>query len=156
MYKVKAGGYWIDQKGGERETLQALQHKEITSDDLLQITRRIYGLTPRARLHKDLQQVGLAGETVATLERKVSQEAHGQALLPDQDALRKMVALIMLPKHVKYIGKLMETHSAFRERMLTRAGDGPFSSTVLPDAWEQSALNIVAAMVDRYSQKDAA
>lgn len=150
--KAKAGGYFVDQPGAFKESILALQEQEINSDDVLKITRRIFGSTTHARLIKDLQAVGIENETIRTLENKVSKVKNGEDFHPDIEVLKKMIALMVLPKNAKYLWQLYKEKPRYLERILTAAGDGPYSSTLIPHDWSESAWIILEAAQQRYGK----
>jgi hypothetical protein len=76
-------------------------------------------------------------------------------------SFEKVVDLLVQPKNFRYLIELMHTRGnlnarlsgdELRERLIHEAGDGPFSSTLVPGRWRRSALDLLSAAHEKYAQ----
>jgi hypothetical protein len=83
---------------------------------------------------------------------------HGGSAIPG--GLEETIDLLVQPRNFKYLLDLIHTPGSInrrlsgeelRHRLITEAGDGPFSSTVVPRTWRRSALKLVTAAQEKYS-----
>jgi hypothetical protein len=66
--------------------------------------------------------------------------------------LDELIGFLTKPKHFKYLIPVIKKHSSLHDKLIHEAASRPYSSTLVPRLWRQSALNLLSVAKEKYER----
>ena len=137
-------GYWVDNTLAAATIIRLRMEGKVSKEHIQ---------TAWERLRLD----ALTNEEVMSKLRKALQHegamrSEGDIPVAIEQVEEPIIALLTNPRYFKYLIPL-EEHSALYQGVVYESGDGPYPVALLPEAWENSAKNLLRKAQEKYSIK---
>jgi hypothetical protein len=137
-------GYWVD------NTLAAATIIRLRKDGKVS-KEHIQTAWDRLRLDA-LMNEEVMSKLRKALQHEGAMRSEGDIPVAIEQVEEPIIALLTTPRYFKYLIPL-EEHAAFYHGIVYQSGDGPYPVALLPEAWENSAKNLLRKAQEKYSIK---
>jgi hypothetical protein len=64
-----------------------------------------------------------------------------------------LIDFLTKPRYFKHLIPLLKKNDPLRDRLIHEAADRPYSATLVPELWGQSALNLLGVAKEKYGRQ---
>ena len=132
-HKAKYPGYWIDNEGARSTLLKFLASGRFVFEDF-----------------KDPLEALLNSDDNCFLPAEDKENLRTVLDNVDNSNLADIIGTLIKPRFFKFLIPLIASMEDVRSALIFETPDGPFSSTITPQLWRESALRLLAAAQEKY------